>query len=100
MDVPLKDACSLWAPEISVLPSRTERRGQRREVQDEQSADESSADASDASSEADVDRWSASDGLLVVFTATQAQGLCPSKMRERHTRRVAARMPPALTTMP
>ena len=46
IDVPLRDACSLWAPEISALPAAE------------------------------------GGGLLIYFTATVAQGICPPTMRE------------------
>lgn len=45
---PVKDACSLWAPEVSAIPAVE------------------------------------GGGLLVVFTVTQAAGLCPQTMRESH----------------
>ena len=50
VEAPVHDACSLWAPEISVLPPNE------------------------------------GGGLLVVFTVTQASGLCPSTMRESEHR--------------
>lgn len=46
VDVPLKDACSLWAPEVCALPQAE------------------------------------GGGLMVMFTATIAAGICPVTMRE------------------